>query len=60
MEPEIEVRLAGDRVEATQRGWAMEGYWEDELMQFGLWAEPAETANEPWQEMDRPLANSDF
>jgi hypothetical protein len=60
MEPESEVQLPADRTETSQRSWAMEGYWEDDLMKFAVCAPPDQTANEPWQETDRPLAASDF
>ncbi len=60
MEPETDGHRSDDNPAAIQRSWAIEGYWEDELMQYAAGLKPDDAANDPWQEMDRPLTTSDF
>jgi hypothetical protein len=60
MEPESQGQQPTERAAATQRSWATEVYWEDELMEFAVGSLPEGDRGEPWQDMERPLANSEF
>lgn len=63
MEPEKKCRWPDERSQKTPRSWVLDGYWEDELMQFAQWGESDQKDqpdDEPWQEMDSPLAASEF
>ncbi len=60
MQPHDDAPLASAQGTSAHLGWAKEGYWEDDLMQFAFSSDDSLITDESSMAADQCLATSDF